>query len=144
MRALAVANVASFRDGWAFRKSIAAKIGGSVRTVARAFKQAREEGLMGIARAKAGERPTGADGKPLGALPCGWSHRWTIGWGEAGKAVKVAIANARARFLARAAVKGKSLTPAPARGRWWSAFELDAELERRAAVGRPPPEKPPE
>lgn len=145
MRSLTIGNVASFRDGWAFRKKIAQKIGGSVRTVGRALEQGRREGLIGVARAKKGERAPDEDGKPTIQLPCGFSHRWTIGWGRAGEQVKAAISAAKAKFLARQIVKGKAGPPISRRSeRRWTAAELDAELERRArSLAPPPPEAPP-
>ena len=139
-RSLVLGNVASFRDGWAFRKRLASKAGTSVRTVARALKQGRETGLVGVARAKPNERPVGPDGELLAPIPCGWSHRWTIGWGKAGEAVGKAVAAARAKFVARAVVKGKGVPRAPAPRRYTLA-QLDAELERRPRTeppGRPP------
>lgn len=148
LRALVVGNIASHRDCWAFRKKLARQVGCSVRTVQRAITEAASLGLIGVARAKRGERPPGLEQE----IPCGWSHRWAIGWGKAGAAVKQAISAARARWIVR-----RSATTSPARectadvvrpdkrtGRYfasrrrWTPDELDAELERRARE-KPPP-----
>lgn len=158
-RALVVGNIASHRDCWAFRKKLAEKVGCSVRTVQRAITQAASLGLIGVARAKRNEKPPGLDHD----VPCGWSHRWTVGWGKAGAAVKAAVDAARARWMIRRAVATKPVDscgkpkecrprgpvpPSPTRRRW-SAAELDAELERVQREGgfagpppKPPPEKP--
>lgn len=141
MRALAIGNVASFKDGWAFRSTLAGRVGCSVRTVGRALEQAKREGLVGVARAKKGERPVGPNGEKLAPLHCGWSHRWTIGWGRAGAAVKLAIDTAKAKFMARASVKGKVLPERKRPARTWTAEEIEAELARRES--RPPPERTP-
>jgi len=143
LRALATANLASFKEAWAFRKTIARQVGCSVRTVARALRQAREAGLIGVARAKRGERPKDEQGNPI-ELPCGFSHRWVIGWGEAGQRVKAAVEQARAKFMAKAIVNGKpgapnSPRPRPFRPR--SVEELERELARRYPP-RPPPDTP--
>lgn len=156
LRALVVGSVASFKDCWAFRRKLAAHVGCSVRTVQRAITQARAEGLIGVARAKPGEKPPGYDG----TVDCGFSHRWTVGWGAAGRLVKERIAAAKARWLIRVAMGGngkKSEAPAqpktagespprPSSGnksteaqrRTWTAAELDAELERLESTRRPP------
>jgi hypothetical protein len=149
VRALVVGNVGSFRDCWTFRRRIAEKVGCSVRTVARALAQATSLGLIGVARAKPNEKAPGI-GR---VVPCGWSHRWAIGWGRAGAAVKRAIETARARFTLRRASRPmprEGCAPkarhcggkAPQLGRTWTAAELDAEL---ALVPRTPnvPERPP-
>jgi hypothetical protein len=148
LRALVLGNVASFRECWAFRSKLAAKAGCSVRTVQRALTQATELGLMGRARAKPNERPPGLD-QPL---PCGWSHRWIVGWGKAGEAVQRAIDTARARVTLRRATRTvESCTPKPKAcasvrseraPRRWTAAELDAELAH-AATTTPAREKPP-
>lgn len=156
MRALVVGSIASYRECWAFRKKIAARVGCSIRTVQRALTQARAEGLIGLARAKKDERPPGVDrnGKPFEPMPCGWSHRWVIGWGAAGKAVADAVHAAKARWLVKhaapqrvpAPVRSEALkgryAPAPVRTEYqrrsWTASELDAELERLARE-KPPP-----
>lgn len=140
LRALAFAQIASFREGWVFRKRIAKKIGGSVRTVGRAIRQAKDLGLLGTARAKKHEIPPGLD-KPL---VCGWSHRWIIGWGKAGQAVAAAVNQARARRLAKLTAKGVRPVAQPRRRRW-TAEELERELELRARSMPPPePDPPPE
>jgi hypothetical protein len=154
-RALVIGTIASFKDCWAFRAKIAAKVGCSVRTVQRAITQAREEGLIGVARAKRGECP------PNWAKPveCGWSHRWTVGWGKAGEAVKLAIENARARWLVKHAVHLPAKAhptlnvaePAKTGPRWktapdgreWRSMrpeEIAAELDAALARMPPPPE----
>lgn len=149
-RALVLGCIASFRDGWAFRATLAEHTGLSVRTVQRAITQGKEEGLIGVARAKKDEIPPGAT-EPL---RCGWSHRWTIGWGQAYEAAKAAVANTRLARMVKAAIRGESKpTPkaepsvpaGPMQGprqerptRKWTLAELDAELERLARVKAPP------
>lgn len=159
-RALVIGCIASFKDCWAFRSKIAAKVGCSVRTVQRAITQAREEGLIGVARSKVSvvnghkvfEKPPNFE-KPV---PCGWSHRWTVGWGKAGEAVKAAVENARARWLVNHAIHLPAKAhptlsvkePAKTGPRWkvapdgreWRSMrpeEIAAELE--AALARMPP-----
>ena len=149
-RSLVLGCIASFRDGWTFRKNLADHTGLSVRTVQRAISQGKLEGLLGVARAKKDEIPPGAK-EPL---RCGWSHRWTIGWGQAYEAAKAAVANTRLARMVKAAVRGES-KPAPKAAesapagpmqgprqerpaRQWTASELDAELERLARVKAPP------
>jgi hypothetical protein len=146
MRALVLGTVGSFRDCWAFRSKIAAHVGCSVRTVARALAQARQEGLVGVARCKQGEKPPNWGQ----VVPCGWSHRWIVGWGKVGDAVKQAVNAARARWIVHAMVKASPApthpksTPSNAPRRHWTAAELDAELDRRelqnAERKRPPPD----
>jgi hypothetical protein len=144
-RALVVGHIASHRDCWAFRRRIAERIGCSVRTVQRAITQALSLGLVGVARAKKTEVPPGLD-RPV---ECGWSHRWTIGWGRAGAAVKHAIETARAKWMVRVAAR-TTTKPAdsPKRrearpARTWTADELDAELARVAAAPDVRPRGPP-
>jgi len=143
-RALVIGCIASFREGWMFRRSLAEHTGLSVRTVQRAITQAKEFGLIGVARAKKDEIPPGLD-RPL---PCGWSHRWVVGWGQAAAAAKTAIANCRLARIVKAAAKGSSKktdeTSGPMQGareqrpvRQWSVAELDAELERLAQAKGP-------
>ncbi|HET7378500.1 MAG TPA: hypothetical protein VFJ24_00530 [Gaiellales bacterium] len=140
MRALAFGQIASFRDGWVFRSTIAKKIGASVRTVGRAIRQAKDLGLLGTARAKKTEIPPGMS-RPLA---CGWSHRWIIGWGQAGKAVAAAVSAARTRRLAKLSAKGLRPVAQPQRRRW-TAEELERELELTARKIPPPePDPPPE
>lgn len=154
-RALVLGCIASWKDGWAFRRSLAEHTGLCVRTVQRAISQAKMQGLLGVARAKRNEVPPGAEGP----ISCGWSHRWTIGWGQAYEAAKAAVAETRLARAVKAAARGVGamtdrLHASPAgthsgdsRGRVtprayhegrWTASELDAELERLAAVKRRP------
>lgn len=137
-RATVVAFVASFRDCWAFRRQIARVVGLSVRTVQRALTQAQDLGLIRCARAKLGETPPGA----RGPVTCGFSHRWTIGWGIAGKKAKekilAAVERARMRRVLRvvqptAAAKRSPMEPKPLtryQRRIPTLDELDAELAR--------------
>jgi hypothetical protein len=150
-RSLVLGCIASFRDGWAFRSSLAKHTGLSVRTVQRAITQGKDFGLIGTARAKPDEVPPGAKGP----MPCGWSHRWTVGWGQAYEAAKSAVAQTRLARLVKAAARGDAKpSPKPAAAapsgpmqgprqerapRRWTVEELDAELERLAQV-KPPPE----
>jgi hypothetical protein len=147
-RALVVGQIASFRDCWAFRSKLARLLGVSVRTIQRAISEAKSLGLLKVFRAKPNEKAP-----ELGrVIPCGWSHRLTVGWGKAGAAVTEAIEAARLRFIARSAVavtaaRSSSSVP-PSSGtrtaprssssaqqwprRHWTAEQLDQELERRA------------
>lgn len=112
-RALVVGQIASFRDCWAFRGVIAGRLGLSVRTVQRAITAAHESGLIGKARGKKDEIPTGAKAP----IPCGWTHRWTVGWGQAEAAARAAIAAARLSRLVKAMTKKvetSSEKPSPA------------------------------
>ena len=158
-RALVIGHIGSQREMWAFRRTIAAAVGCAVRTVGRAIRQAKEAGLINTWRAKKNEVPPGAKAP----IPCGWSHRTVLGWGQAGQAVKDAVHAARARWLVKVAVPAgpgsQSQTSAagvptprpvkharaavPARseyqGRKWTAAEIDQELERRERLNKPPP-----
>lgn len=135
-RATVAAFVASFKDCWAFRRRIASTLGLSVRTVQRALTQAADLGLLRTARAKKGEVPTGA----RGPIDCGFSHRWTIGWGIAGKRagekIRNAIEAARMRRVLRVvtpATKARVVAPKPPtqyQRRIPTLEELDAELAR--------------
>lgn len=153
LRALVIGTIASFRDCWAFRSKIAEHIGCSTRTVQRAITQAKSEGLIGVARAKQDEKPPNWHS----VVPCGWSHRWTIGWGKAGPAAEQAVQAARARWIVRMSVEAMKPAPAPAEAssaaprpaarpvrpeiqrRRWTAAELEAELERLERQKQPPP-----
>jgi len=151
LRALVVGSIASFKDCWAFRSKLAEKHGCSVRTVQRAITEAKGEGLIGVARAKQGEKPPNWDRE----VPCGWSHRWTIGWGKAGEAVQSAVQAARARWIVRQAMVappaekkpisesqprtfGSTMDPKQGPRRRWTAADIDAELDRQARLKRPP------
>jgi hypothetical protein len=114
-RALTEGVIASFRDCWAPRKTIAQHLGISVRTVQRGITQARTEGRIGVARLKTNEVPPGAKGP----LTCGGSHRWTIGWGKGNDDVKREVERARLLQLYRAATRTQ---PTP-RARWLSQHE---------------------
>ena len=142
LRATVLGHIGSFKDCWKFRKTLAELVHGSVRTVQRALTQGREVGLIGTARGKITETPPGA-ARPVS---CGFSHRWTIGWGQSGKMVQDAIAEARAkaerRKLNRVALATVSVAPPPKHparppARRWTAEELDAELAKTR-----PPDKP--
>lgn len=134
-RATVAAFVASFKDCWAFRRQISRVLGVSVRTVQRALTQGQDLGLLRTARAKQGEVPTGA----RGPIDCGFSHRWTIGWGVAGKRagekIQTLIEHARMRRVVRAltpAPKARTMKPkpSPVQQRQFTLEELDAELAR--------------
>lgn len=153
LRALILGQVASFRDCYAFRSTIARRVGCHIRTVARAFAQATELGMLGRARAKRDERTPGDPQSGGGrVIPCGWSHRWIVGRGKQGQAADAAEAGARARWLVKrafeapkpnAATAPTAAKPkAPERAhfrRAVTAEELDAMLAREARE-RPPPE----
>lgn len=135
LRAGIIGDIASFKDGWVFRSKLAAENDCSVRTVQRAITQAKNEGLIGVARAKENEVPPGA----AGPIPCGWSHRWTVGRELAGDELRAAIARAKLAQLTRrmgapssAGVPHAPKPPPPPRR--YSSDELDAELQRLADV----------
>jgi hypothetical protein len=128
LRAEVIAHIASFRDGWIFRRRLAELVQASVRTVQRAITQARSEGVIGVARAKKTEIPPGARHKQ--PLPCGWSHRWLIGRDLAGKALAAAVA--KAKFAAMLRRAGFDEAAAKARhGPAERARRTAAELEQR-------------
>lgn len=138
LRSLVVSFCASFKDCWAFRRQIAHIIGCSVRTVQRALTQAQDLGLLRCARAKLGEVPPGAK-RPI---DCGFSHRWIMGWGVAGKRagekIRAAIERARMRRVLRVVVPAPKArrNPMEPKPQTWrqrripSLEELNAELER--------------
>lgn len=154
-RAIVVGQIASFRDGWVSRRNLARGSACSVRTAQRGITEAKTRGMLRVVRFKPNEIPPGAKAP----ITCGGSHRWTIGWGKAGEAIKLAINSERARVLTRAAAaaaalsfSGASPTPAssprlrawevervhgrvvvscPAPKRFNTAAKIDAELERR-------------
>lgn len=136
VRALVVSFVASFKDCWAFRSKIASVIGCSVRTVQRALTQGQDLGLLRCARAKLGETPPGA----RGPVDCGFSHRWTTGWGEAGKRagqkIAAAIERARMRRVLRVVTPKTKRSPMDPKPQTWrqrrvpTLDELNAELAR--------------
>lgn len=134
LRSLVIGSVGSFRDCWMFQGSIAKRIGCSIRTVQRALRQGRELGLIECHRSKPKEKAPGI-GR---TLPCGWSHRWLIGWGRSNDAVKKLVNVARAQRIVSGAFRNRPKTPEkPATHRRWSAEEIEAELARRQ--GQPPP-----
>jgi hypothetical protein len=149
-RSMVIGEIATYKDCWRFRRTIARTIGCCVRTVQRAFTQAKELGLIGVHRAKKGEIPPRGEDDPNAGKPidCGWSHRYIIGRGLAGPALHVAINAARAKWITRQIVQVKSSMPLPRRAssptiarstlpkRKFTAAELDAELER---MPPPPP-----
>lgn len=152
-RALVIGEIATYRDCWRFRKTIARVIGCCIRTVQRAITQAKELGLLGVHRAKKGEIPPRSPDDPNAGKPieCGWSHRFTVGRGLAGRALAVAIEAARAKWITRQVVRATSSVPLPKRNapaaassvapspkRRLTAEQIDAELARRDAE-RPPP-----
>jgi hypothetical protein len=156
-RALVIGTVASYKDCWTFRRTIAAKVGCSIRTVQRALTQARAEGLIRMHRAKKGEiPPRRQDDTQHGPIPCGWSHRFVMGWGQAGRAVADAVHAAKARWLVKQAAPLRTAPPAaapfhapsgtikpPARTEYqrrsWTPAELDAELDKLERLKKPPP-----
>lgn len=141
-RSLVLGCIASWKDCWAFRASLAAHTGLSVRTVQRAITQGKLCGLLGVGRAKKDEIPPGAEAP----IPCGWSHRWTIGWGQAVEAAREAVAQTRLARMVKAAMRAKAQPSAgEARKRQWTALEIDAELDPPPAPiygPRPPPRAP--
>lgn len=130
-RSWIVGGIASFQDAWIFRSKLAKFFRLSVRTVQRAITEAHAVGLIGKARAKQGEIPPGANTP----IPCGWSHRWTIGWGKAADVARAEIEQTRVARAAKAAIKTTVTFVSKARrqdrpARRWTAEELDAELAR--------------
>jgi hypothetical protein len=161
LRAMVLSQVASFKDAWLARRSIAKFLHCSIRTVQRALSQGAELGLIGKARAKYGERLPGMG--PNEYQTCGYSHRWTIGRGLAVAKAAAAVCAARAAAIVKRAFNPPK-PPAPAHNsapkkarvvgtgrpaRRWTADELEAELSRRAAedpreAPPEPPERPPD
>lgn len=144
-RSLVLGCIASFKQCWSFRTTLAAHTGVSVRTVQRAITQAKSEGLLGTARAKRDEVPPGRK-EPVS---CGWSHRWIVGWGEAVGAAKAAVDRARMKRLARQVVltpqATRSVRPKNPRQRRYTVAEMEAELLRyEAELAQRHPEKPPD
>ena len=135
-RATVAAFVASFKDCWAFRRQISRVLGVSVRTVQRALTQAKALGLLRTARSKQNETPPGA----RGPIDCGFSHRWTIGWGIAGKRagekIRTLIEQAKMRQVLKVVTptttkQQRILLPRqPQQRRTYTLEELDAELAR--------------
>jgi len=140
-RSLVLGIIASFKQGWIFRRTIAKHTGLCVRTVQRALTQGRELGLIGTARAKPTEIPPGLT-EPV---KCGWSHRWVVGWGLAVQACKEAVEKARLRRMAKATAEAVSLVNLQETkngrtvARTWTAEQIDAELERLTKVPQGPP-----
>lgn len=149
--------VASYPDGWLFRRSIGERIQRCTRTVQRWITRLKEDGVMGVHRNKKGEIPRGAEVP----FDCGWSHRFIVGIDLVGEQLRCAVEQARARAsqskLARIIARSIFPTPeqkpshaAPAaasppegKPRRWTSDELDVELARRDATA-PPPKPPPD
>jgi hypothetical protein len=151
LRAFVIGEIATHRDCWKFRRSIAKIVGCCIRTVQRAITQAKELGLLRAHRAKKGEIPPRPPDHPRAGEPidCGWSHRFTVGRGLAGRPLAVAIEAARAKWITRQVLRATSSTVLPKRRtspeprvvsqkRSFTAEQIDAELARRDAE-RPPP-----
>jgi DNA-binding Lrp family transcriptional regulator len=134
LRSLVVGSVASFRDCWMFQRELAKRLGCSVRTVQRGLREARQLGLIECHRSKQHEKAPGLDKE----VPCGWSHRWAVGWGLANEKVALAVNVARAKMaipgLFRRSRKVKQPESRPKR---WTADEIETELARRQTP-RPP------
>lgn len=128
LRSLVVGCVASFKDCWMFQRKLAERLGCSLRTVQRALHQARDLGLVETHRSKPNEKAPGLD-QPV---PCGWSHRWAIGWGQAVAVAKVAVDVARVTRLTSVFGRRRTADPPPAPRRSWTAEEIDEELARRS------------
>lgn len=137
-RARVVANIASFRDGWMTRRTLAEHTGLSIRTVQRSITQYKEAGHLQTARSKPGEIPPGAT-KPFW---CGFSHRWIVGRGQAGAAMLAAVTAAKLKALAR-----KAARPPKAQRRrktWQLTDEQRQQLEAIDADSRAREQPPPE
>ena len=133
-RAHALGCIASYKEGWIFRSTIEDHIGASVRTVQRGITQAKNLGLIGVARAKKGEIPPGAKQAPR----CGWSHRWVNGWGEAYQRAKEIVEKCRLARIAKKLVDPIVTKLRRARNRPMTKDEIDAELERLDELRKPP------
>lgn len=96
-RSRVLGEIGSFEDGWAPRKTIAKRIGRSLRTVQRGITQGKELCFLGVARFGKNETPPGAKGP----ITCGGSHRWTIGREGSGEARRAAVNKARLKKLLR-------------------------------------------
>ena len=127
-RACVVGQIASFKDGWAFRQTLAGAVGVCVRTVQRAITQAKEAGMMRTARSKPGERAPGVQGP----LPCGFSHRWLLAPAQEAVAAASHLARRVARSLTVDGCEPRAVACNPER----RARVTEAELAERAARGR--------
>lgn len=127
-RACVVGQIASFKDGWAFRSSLASAVGVCVRTVQRAITQAREAGMMRTARSKPREKPPGLQGP----LPCGFSHRWILAPVQEAVAAASHLARKVARSLAVDGCEPRAVACTPERRARMSL----ADLAERAARAR--------
>lgn len=133
-RSLALGCIASFKQGWIFRSTIAEHIGASIRTIQRAITQGKNLGLIGVARAKKGEIPPGVTHAPR----CGWSHRWVNGWGEAYQRAKAIVEKCRLARIAKKLVDPIETKLRRRRNRPMTAEEIDAELKRRDELREAP------
>jgi len=134
LRSLVVGSVASFRDCWMFQRELAKRLGCSVRTVQRGLREARQLGLIECHRSKQHEKAPGLDKE----VPCGWSHRWAIGWGLANEKVALAVNVARAKMAIPGLFRRSRKVKQPeSRPRRWTADEIETELARRQTP-RPP------
>jgi hypothetical protein len=147
LRAMALAQIASIPQCYAFRSTIAEKAHCSVRTTQRAINQGRAEGLICATRHKPGDKPP----RSKRPLPCGFSVKWVVARGQAPAAVEQRTAEAKARYIVLQSLKkpaGKaeqslsvpysvaqigrpSVQHAPRR---WTAEEIEAEEARRRAL----------
>ena len=125
------------------RRKLAQAAGVSVRTAQRAITEFKNAGEIGVARSKKGEVPPGSKtGEPLW---CGFSHKWVIGRGMAGRELHQEIARRRLLMQQRTALgptraavvtlnvrrqrgaESESLKPR----KRWTAEEIDAEIAQR-------------
>jgi hypothetical protein len=127
-RSCVVGQIASFKDGWAFRSSLAGAVGVCVRTVQRAITQAREAGMMRTARSKPREKPPGLQGP----LPCGFSHRWILAPVQEAVAAASHLARKVARSLTADGCEPRAVACTPER----RARMSETDLAERAARGR--------
>jgi DNA-binding Lrp family transcriptional regulator len=107
------------KDAWIFQRSIAEKLGCSVRTVQRWLREFRDLGLLKCFRCKKGERPP----KMPHPIWCGWSHRVLTAWHSAGTRFRELCEEIRLRREAKRAAR--------VRGQGMSAEQIDRELLRR-------------
>lgn len=131
-RSWIVGGIASFRDAWLFRSALARFFRLSIRTVQRAITEAHDLGLIGKARSKPNEIPPGANTP----IPCGWSHRWTVGWGMAVEVARAEIARTRLARIVKAQTKRPEAPRYPARKTQWSPEEIQAVIDSQ--VRQPP------
>ncbi len=136
LRARIFGSIASWKDCWTLQATLARFHDCSVRTVQRAAHDAKEQGFMGSAFAKPGEKPPGAK-EPV---PFKWCHRWIIGRGKAGAALQEAVNKARAAWVITNAGLRRTFNapqPKPKKNARMTAEQIDEALDQEQAKHEP-------